>query len=464
MTAYGYIRKSVVHDPTRTLSMETQEAEIRRLAEYHRDPDVVILSDLDVSGKKDRGQRPGWHELLTAIESGDAHAVYSYSLSRLSRKVKTLAEFFDLCAERNVPIRLARDEISTGSATGKMHAHMLAAVAQFESDIASERVTDAFAAKRAKDPSWTGPGQPDYGRREGENVNVVVEAFRTAGSFDGAARLLNEREVPTRVKGAAWTGSTVGKIIRRVAPDEVPNRETVRGAPAGTRSFRLARVLVCSVCGTYMTGSKDTRDGHIRYQCRRARTVPHPRAWVAESLLLPLVAREAERAAVAVKRSQVGSAADEAEARALADRRSRVLDMYETGDIDRAEKDRRVAAIAEAESRLTTRRWVKTIPMPPTIETDPPSRVNDYLRRLLVSATVDMSRPTRKGRNAPAPELTFQWRDPSIRADDDAMEGDADPEVYVHVLPDDARARKRPALPSDNAIRANAGRRPYKAS
>ena len=32
MTAYGYIRKSVVHDPSRMLSPEMQEAAIRKLA------------------------------------------------------------------------------------------------------------------------------------------------------------------------------------------------------------------------------------------------------------------------------------------------------------------------------------------------------------------------------------------------------------------------------------------------
>src|SRR5207249_2682193 len=53
MTAYGYVRKSVVHDPARMLSPETQEAAIRALAARRGDQEVVILSDLDVSGKRD---------------------------------------------------------------------------------------------------------------------------------------------------------------------------------------------------------------------------------------------------------------------------------------------------------------------------------------------------------------------------------------------------------------------------
>ncbi len=430
MTAYGYIRKSVVHDPTRMLSPEMQEDAIRALAAKHGDEDVAIYSDLDVSGRKGRTKRPGWDEVMRAVESGECHAVYAYSLSRFARSVAQLAEFFDLCDAHGVRVRVERDHIDTSTATGKLMTNVLASLAQFEADVSSERVKDAFAAKRRADPEWTGPGQPDYGRRAGEDAQVIVEAFREAGSFDGAARLLNEQGIPCRVKGAAWTGGTVARIVRRVAPDAVPPAVT-RGAPAGTRSFRLARVLVCSVCGTYLTGSKDTRDGHVRYQCRRARTVPHPRAWVAETMLLPVIAREVERAAVAVKRAQAGSAQDEATMKALAEKRARIVDMFQEGIIDKVDRDRRLAEVADSESKLETRRWVKRLAVPPLIEpvevagaivpADSPARVNDYLRRLLVNATVDMSQPTRKGRNQPTPALTFEWRDPSMRTDDDAV-------------------------------------------
>jgi hypothetical protein len=50
MTAYGYIRKSVVHDAARMLSPETQEAAIRGQPAPHGHEDVVILRHLDVSG------------------------------------------------------------------------------------------------------------------------------------------------------------------------------------------------------------------------------------------------------------------------------------------------------------------------------------------------------------------------------------------------------------------------------
>src|SRR5689334_15716864 len=111
MTAYGYIRKSVVHDPSRMLSPEMQESAIRKLAAANGDDDVIILSDLDVSGRKGRTARPGWNELLRTVEDGEAHAVYAYSLSRFARSVAQLADFFELCERKAVRVKVDRDQI-----------------------------------------------------------------------------------------------------------------------------------------------------------------------------------------------------------------------------------------------------------------------------------------------------------------------------------------------------------------
>ncbi len=434
MTAYGYIRKSVVHDPARMLSPEMQEAAIRKLAASNGNEDVVILSDLDVSGRKGRERRPGWDELLHAVEDGEATAVYAYSLSRFARSVAQLAEFFDLCDRMKVRVRVDRDQIDTSTATGKLVGNVLASLAQFEADVASERVKDAFATKRVHDPEWQGPGNRPYGEGVGEDVPAVVAAFREAGSFDGTARLLNERGVPSRYNGSLWFGSVVATIMRRVAPDEVLPAVR-RGAPAGSHSFRLSQLLACSTCGTFLTPSKDPKYDYIRYYCHRSRVTPHPRKWVTERVVLPGIVAEAERAAFVVKRLQKGSRDDEAKLAALAAKRVRVIDTYTDGLIDKAERDRRLAVIAEDESKLSTRRWVQRITIPPLImddvdadgmvvKADVPAKVNAYLRRLFVRVVVDMSEPGKKGPSRSVPAMSFEWRDPSMRADDETMSED----------------------------------------
>jgi DNA invertase Pin-like site-specific DNA recombinase len=428
MTAYGYIRKSVVHDAARMLSPEMQESAIRRLAASNGDEDLVLLSDLDVSGTKRRDRRPGWDELLRAVEEGEATAVYAYSLSRFARSVSQLADFFELCERAKVRVRVDRDQIDTSTATGKLVGNVLASLAQFEADVASERVKDAFAAKRLRDPDWAGPGNRQYGAMPGEDAQVVVDAFLEARSYDGAARLLNDRGVAARLGGAVWHGSTVSAIVRREDPDAVgPDSNRGRGAKAGRRSFRLARLLVCGTCGTRLTGSMDGKSSLVRYYCHRAKVMPHARGWVTEAKVLPLVADEAERAALQVRRLQKGRPEDEAALAALAAKRTRILENYDDGLYDKPVRDARLLEVAEAESKFSTRRWVSRMKFPPEVvehvdddgvmvPAGDPGRVNSYLRRLFERVTVDMSEPAQKGPSKWTPLLAFERRDPSMRA------------------------------------------------
>lgn len=417
MSAFGYIRKSVVHDPARMLSPETQEKAIRDLAARHGDEGVTILSDLDVSGKKRRDRRPGWDRLLTAVEEGEATAVYAYSLSRFARSVAQLADFFDLCERKRVTVRVERDQIDTTSATGKLLGNVLASLAQFESDVASERVKDAFAAKRASDATWNGPGNRPYGAEPGEDAAAVVEAFRQGGSFVAAAKVLRDRGVPPRKTGGVWHPTTVRDIVMRVAPDEIAPG-TTRGAPAGRREFRLSGLMRCSVCGRRLSGSRDSRSLMVRYQCHAGALDPrHGRGWVSESVLLPAFAHEMGRALPHITRRQVGDARDEKALAILAAKRERIIDMAADGVIEKAERDRRLTEVAQAESKLSARRWIRRIPVPQDVVRGDASRVNAWLRGLLASVIVDMATRATRGPQKGAPAITFEWRDPSLRVE-----------------------------------------------
>lgn len=428
MTAYGYIRKSVVHDPTRMLSPEMQEAEIRRLADYNHHDDIVIVSDLDVSGTKDRRRRPGWDQVLTAIESGECKDLYAYSMSRLARSVDQLSAVRKLCTANGVGLHLVREKVDTTTASGRLYWNFQASLEEFWADVTSERVKDAFAVKRAKDPTWLGPGNRPYGALPGEDAMVVVAAFREAGSFDGAARLLNERAVPSRFSISRktkhfWSGSVVRGVVKEHAPDEV-GPYIRRGSPAGRRKFRLANLVECSTCRdagrpAFLTGSTDPRRGDVRYACSRARVLPHVRGWVNESKLLPVVIDEANRAKARVRRMQVGSAEDEAKLRELEVERQRVKTLFRKSLMDETELDAAMVEIAEIEAKLDTRRWIKRVGIAPDIEHDDPAKVNAYLRRLFSSTVVDMSQPATRGPSKWRPTVAFGWRDPSMRVDGD---------------------------------------------
>jgi hypothetical protein len=54
----------------------------------------------------------------------------------------------------------------------------------------------------------------DVGRRVGRRVREPNDAYREAGTYNGAARLLDEHKVPTR-KGRPWRGVTVKSLVDR---------------------------------------------------------------------------------------------------------------------------------------------------------------------------------------------------------------------------------------------------------
>lgn len=396
MPAFAYLRKSSVHDPTREVSHEVQERAVRELAKRHNDNGkaLTILSDWDKSGRLGADKRPGYAALLDAIESGRCTAVYSYSLSRLGRSLPELARLIEDCERRRIPVRLAVDAVDTSTASGRLLANVLGSVAAFEADVASERVRAAHAAKLARGEK-IGTAK-EYGQKPGEDAGAVLAAFREAGSYSGAARLLNSRGIPPRgqtsTRRAAgvplWWASSVRVIVRRLDPSIAAQRPS-RGYKTGGSEFYLARLLRCPTCGTRLTGTRDRLDGpnrgRVRYSCRQGAVTPHARVSISEHLILPAVRAEAERLTLP---DRVERAADNAQRDKLDARRARVLDMYESGLIERADRDRRLTAIAEDMQRLDARRVIVNVP---SIDWQrwTPREVNRVLRTMFDSIELD---------------------------------------------------------------------------
>lgn len=386
MPAYAYLRKSSVRDPSREESYEIQESAVRALARRHGDEaGLVLLSDWDLSGKLGRDRRPGYNALLEAIETGRCTGLYSYSLSRLGRSVAELARLIGDCSKRGIPVRIDRDVVDTSTASGMLLFNVLSSVAQFESDVASERVRGAIEAKRARGETvGTAKG---YGEALGEDASAVLAAFHESGSYSGAAKLLNGQGLAPR-NGRAWWPSSVAVIVKRLDPS-VAARRPSRGYAAGGTDFLLARLLRCPTCGTRLSGTRDRVDGknhgRVRYACRLGTVMPHARVSVSEHLILPKIQDEASLLATP---DQVAAADDDSERRAELDqRRDRILDMYEAGHIDREGREKRLGALTDEIERLDVKRVIVDIP---SIDWGwPTKQLNGVLRALFDDVTLD---------------------------------------------------------------------------
>lgn len=400
---FGYMRKSSVRNMATDISPETQEREVRSLAGRHGDDDLAMLADWDVSGRAEyTAKRAGYLQLVGAIKSGECSAVYSYSLSRLGRSSTELSKLFDLCKERKVPIRLVSDVVDTSTASGRMMAGILGQVAQFEAEVASERVLAMYETKRARGQEIR--TRRRYGEADGEDDGVVLAAFREAGSYSQAARLLNDRGVKPR-SGKRWWASSVATVVARLDPS-VARRPPLRGYAAGGAKFTLSRLLVCPTCGTLMTGArlKLPKGGtRVRYACRFAESMPHPRVAISEHLILPAIRDEV--AHLSTPETVETTERDRTEEAALLARRARVLDMYDRGDVDRAEYARRLAAVTDALAALNAKRVVMAVPRVDWSWT--PSELNAVLVALFERIELDP---------ATFQPVRFVWRVPGWRA------------------------------------------------
>jgi DNA invertase Pin-like site-specific DNA recombinase len=108
----------------------------------------------------------------------------------------------------------------------KLTIHILAAVAQHEREMISERTKAALAAAKARGTVLGNPNLADAAQRGREagkanarrfaaNVLPIIEEIERSGvaSHNAIAAKLNERRVPT-ARGGKWTHVQVGAVLR----------------------------------------------------------------------------------------------------------------------------------------------------------------------------------------------------------------------------------------------------------
>jgi DNA invertase Pin-like site-specific DNA recombinase len=396
----AYLRKSRVTND-RHLSWEVQEGKIRDLADQHgENGDLLLLSDWNRSGGKGANGRPGYHKLVTMIEADQVSALYAYSLSRLSRSISDFADLAELCIAHKVPMRLAADQqLDFASASGRFVINVLVSIAQMERELASERSKDTVAVRRARGDRI---GHPFYGGKDGEDLAAVLDAYKDAGSVIGAGRLLNERGVPTR-QGRPWSTTPVREILNRHG---VLPRHKRPGAKAAA-PFVLFHLLRCA-CGRTMGASRFLNGGkypYVVYRCQGGRTDPqHGRLSVSEPKLLPWIKAEAARFRIPFEQVEIREQ-DESRRLELEARRQRVIDNYEDGLIDKAERDAKLLKIGDELVDLDAADRVLEVPA--AIDwTWEPKAVNAVLRNLWEYVGLDeQMRP-----------LRAVWRVPEWRA------------------------------------------------
>ena len=129
-----------------------------------------------ISGVKT--ERKELNRCLEHLRSGDTLVIWK--LDRLGRSLIHLIEILKALEANNISFRSLNDNIDTTTSTGKLFFHIMAAIAQFERDLISERTKAGLAAARAKGRRG---GRPKGLSKEAEKTALAAKAMYVDGKF-----------------------------------------------------------------------------------------------------------------------------------------------------------------------------------------------------------------------------------------------------------------------------------------
>ena len=216
----GYIRVSD-HSEENIQSANRQREMLKNYAKL-QGAEITIYEDIGVSGYKDN--RPGWQHLRASLIRDSETTLVVCDLSRLTRKTRTLLEFFeDVIKPRNIKFVSLKESIDTATPVGTMMLMMMGIFNQWYRDEISHRSKIAKKHKREKN-EYCG-GKIPWGKKisQGKLVDdeqqqrdiATLRSMKDLGP-EKIRRKLNELGVKTPIGGSRWSHSSVRYALARL--------------------------------------------------------------------------------------------------------------------------------------------------------------------------------------------------------------------------------------------------------
>jgi site-specific DNA recombinase len=161
--------------------IKSQAQEGWRLVKTHYDDGGLSGGTLD---------RPALQPLLEDIRASKVDIVVVYKVDRLTRSLADFAKLVELFEAHGVSFVAVTQQFNTTTSMGRLTLNVLLSFAQFERELASERIRDKFAASRRKG-MWMGGTVPlgyDVNNRklvanskEAERVRLIFRRYLELG-------------------------------------------------------------------------------------------------------------------------------------------------------------------------------------------------------------------------------------------------------------------------------------------
>ena len=133
--------------------------------------------------------RPGMDKLMIDLRAGKVERIVVWRLDRLGRTTKGLCSLFDELTDRKADLVSLRDGFSLASPAGRLHARILASVAEYETEVRAERVAAGQAVARRKGKRWGGSKKGWRWKVGDDQVAAIHEMHKDGKKIANIARV-----------------------------------------------------------------------------------------------------------------------------------------------------------------------------------------------------------------------------------------------------------------------------------
>lgn len=243
--AYAYLRVSGAAQ-INGHGLQRQKDAIDEYAKAHKHEIVKIFVDEGVSGTL--LDRPGFADLVVAVQSNGVRVVIIERLDRLARDIMVQESIIrDLKAKGvNLISTTEGPDLAADDPTRKLIRQLFGAVAEYEKDMLVLKLRASRVAARRRTGKCE--GRKPYGEYPGEKAAIKriknLRHKRKGRAKPGpvqVARVLQAEGFPTR-DGGPWTHQTVTNILKRMQrrgrpPGKMRHQKTCAGgACSGNRT------------------------------------------------------------------------------------------------------------------------------------------------------------------------------------------------------------------------------------
>jgi site-specific DNA recombinase len=308
-----YARKSSESDERQAMSIDSQLAEMRALAQNQG---LDVVSELQEShSAKDSGKRPVYNQLLQGVRNDEYNAILTWAPDRLSRNAGDLGAVVDLMDQGKLLHIKTYSQTFTNNPNEKFLLMILCSQAKLENDNKSINVKRGIKAKC--EMGWR-PGVAPLGyinRTFGgtsdiipdpDRAEIITEMFHKAAEGWSGRKLkdwLDEKGVTTRNgkpvpvssllamlttpfyygefqypegPGAKWYKGAHKPLISKELFDELQQTRGTNKGIWGSKQFAFRGLIQCGQCGAEFTAQekfKKLKNGefnrHVYYNCTR---------------------------------------------------------------------------------------------------------------------------------------------------------------------------------------------------